>query len=72
MSSVKNMHSSASLETISLWRSRQWIISHLVRNVTNILVNYYQAKMSLAVFFFDLNPESSDKDIFSITSLLHT
>jgi len=40
------------------------------RQVTNI--KYHQTKTALPVFFIDLEPELSNKDIFNIKSILQT
>jgi len=45
-------------------------IGHTVRNVTN--VKHYQTKITLPMFFIDIDPNESDSDIFSNTSILHT
>jgi len=45
-------------------------IGHIVRNVTN--AKHHQTKISLPMFFVDIDPNESDNDIFSITSISHT
>lgn len=64
---IKNIHPSTPLEEISTVIEE---IGYLVRNVTNI--KQYQTKKDLPLFFVDLEPQSNNEKIFSVTSLLHT
>ncbi|KAL4107084.1 hypothetical protein QTP88_018516 [Uroleucon formosanum] len=64
---IRNLHPSTPEADIA---SAIAEIGHTVRNVTN--VRHQQTKTPLPLFFVDLDPNDSDSDIFSITSLLHT
>jgi len=45
-------------------------IGHTEKNVTNF--KHQQTKISLPVFFADIDPNDSVSNIFYITSILHT
>ncbi|KAF0761599.1 Uncharacterized protein FWK35_00023257 [Aphis craccivora] len=65
---IKNLHPSTLTTEITTALEE---IGHTVRNVTN--VKHYQTKISLPIFFVDIDPNEGNSDIFSIsTSILHT
>ncbi|KAL4120567.1 hypothetical protein QTP88_013237 [Uroleucon formosanum] len=65
---IRNFHPSTPTADIS---SAIEEIGFLTRHkVTNI--NHHQTKMALPMFFVDLEPDPSNKDIFNIKSMLHT
>lgn len=64
---IRNLHPSTSISEISTAIKE---IGFPVRQVTNI--KHYQTKNALPMFFVDLEPDPSNKDIFNIKSLLHT
>lgn len=64
---IRNLHPSTPESDITTALEE---IGHTVRNVIN--VKHHQTKMSLPMFFVDIDPNESDSDIFSITSILHT
>jgi len=64
---VKNLQPTTPVEDIAAAIEE---IGHSVKNVINI--RHHQTKSPLPMFFVDLNPQESDNDIFSITTLLHT
>lgn len=64
---VKNLHPTTPVDDIATAIEE---IGHSVKNVINI--KHHQTKIPLPMFFVDINPQESDNDIFSITTLLHT
>jgi len=64
---IRNLHPSTPTADIS---SAIEEIGFSTRQVTNI--KHHQTKMALPMFFVDLEPDPSNKDIFNVKSILHT
>ncbi|KAF0705838.1 Uncharacterized protein FWK35_00035216, partial [Aphis craccivora] len=64
---IRNLHPTTSVSEIS---SAIEEIGFATRQVTNIKHNL--TKNPLPLFFVDLEPDSSNQDLFKVTSLLHT
>ncbi|KAL4103929.1 hypothetical protein QTP88_019246 [Uroleucon formosanum] len=64
---IRNLHPSTPTTDIS---SAIEEIGFSTRQVTNI--KHHQTKMALPMFFVDLEPDPSNKDIFNVKSILHT
>jgi hypothetical protein len=64
---IRNLHPSTPTADISLAIEE---IGFSTRQVTNI--KHHQTKMALPMFFVDLEPDPSNKDIFNVKSILHT
>uniref|UniRef100_A0A2S2NKY3 Nucleic-acid-binding protein n=1 Tax=Schizaphis graminum TaxID=13262 RepID=A0A2S2NKY3_SCHGA len=62
---IRNLHHSTLISDISDALTE---LGHSVRHVSNIKKN----KVSLPLFFVDLNPNKNNLDIFNTTTLLHT
>jgi len=64
---IRNLHRSTRTTEITTALEK---IRHTVRNVIN--VKHYQTKIALPMFFVDIDPNESDSNMFSITSILYT
>lgn len=64
---IRNLHPTTSVSEISTAINE---MGFSTRQVTNI--KHHQTKNALPMFFVDLEPDTSNKDIFNIKSLLHT
>ncbi|KAF0713450.1 Uncharacterized protein FWK35_00036217 [Aphis craccivora] len=64
---IRNLHPST---PTTLIKSELELLQFEVRNITNVL--HKTNKYPLPLFFVDLEPNSQSKDIYKLTSLLHT